>query len=58
MQVSILLLTILGMIVINLVTGGPIEDPQQEGLISDDISAGDELPRITWASKIFCEAHR
>ena len=58
MQVSILLLTILGMIVINLVTGGPIEDPQQEGLISDDISAGDELPRIMWASKIFCEAHR
>ena len=48
----------LGMIVINLVTGGPIEDPQQEGLISDDISAGDELPRIMWASKIFCEAHR
>ena len=58
MKVSILLLTILGMIAINLVTGGRIEYPQQEGSISFDISAGDVLPRRKWDSKIFCEPHR
>ena len=36
MKVSILLLTILGMIAINVVTGGLIEDPQLGVSISDD----------------------
>ena len=41
MKVSILLLTILGMIAINVVTGGLIEDPQLGVSISDDISPVD-----------------
>ena len=41
MKVSILLLTILGMIAINVVTGGLIEDPQLGVSISDDISKDD-----------------
>lgn len=38
MKASIFLLTILGMIAINIVTGSPIKDPQQEGPISAVIS--------------------
>ena len=41
MKASILLFTILGMMVIKSVTGGPVEDPQQEGSISDDITPVD-----------------
>ena len=41
MKVSILLVTILGMIAIKSVTGGPIKDPQQKGSIPGDVSADD-----------------
>ena len=41
MKASILLVTILGMIAIKSVTGGPIKDPQQKGSIPGDVSAVD-----------------
>ena len=41
MKASILLVTILGMIAIKSVTGGPIKDPQQKGSIPGDVSADD-----------------
>ena len=58
MKASILLLTILGMITINFVTGGPIEDPQQEAssenvIKNADVSDVDVLSRRKRSSKIF-----
>ena len=41
MKASILIVTILGMIAIKSVTGGPIEDPQQNGSNPGDVSAVD-----------------
>ena len=60
MKASILLLTILGMITINVVTGGPIEDPKQEASSENvnknaDVSDVDVLSRRKRSSnsKIF-----
>ena len=58
MKAFIFLLTILGMIAINVVTGGPIEDPQHgassENVIKNvDVSDVDVLSRRKRSSKIF-----
>ena len=45
MKASILLLTILGMITINVVTGGPIEDPKQEAS-SENINRNGDISDI------------
>ena len=57
MKASIFLLTILGMIAINMVTGGPIGDPKQEASSenvnrNDDISDIDVLSRRKRSSKM------
>merc|ERR1719411_550941 len=52
MKSSILLLTILGMIAINVVTGTPIKDTQQEGPISAVIS---EVNLISREKRSVCE---
>ena len=57
MKASILLLTILGMITINVVTGGPIEDPKQEASSENvnknaDVSDVDVLSRRKRSSKM------
>ena len=57
MKASILLLTILGMITINVVTGGPIEDPKHEAssenvIKNAEVSDVDVLSRRKRSSKI------
>lgn len=59
MKTSILLLTILGMITINVVTGGPIEDPKQEASSENvnknaDVSDVDVLSRRKRSSNGCC----
>ena len=51
MKASILLVTILGLIAIKSVTGGPIKDPQQKGSIPGDVSADDVYIPVS----IFCD---
>jgi len=68
MKASILLLTILGMITINVVTGGPIEDPKHEAssenvIKNADVSDVDVLSRrkrssCCWKVKVsYSETH-
>ena len=51
MKASILLVTILGMIAIKSVTGGPIKDPQQKGSIPGEVSADDVYIPVS----LFCD---
>ena len=58
MKASILILTVLGMTAINVVTGGLIEDPQQEGHISANISDVNVHSRRKQEGKIYFEIRR